>query len=123
MPGASFLAFDPSGTYGNDLFVSTSQDILRVSSSGTITPFSTADVNFMRFGPGGTWGHALYAGEYITNDLLTIATDGAASVFEPAWTATAGLDWGQGAGFNGDLIIGGGGITGTLWRVKPDGTH
>jgi len=62
-PGPGQLAFDPSGAYGTQLFVSSpaSSSIRTIDAGSNSNLFSTASSDYLGFGPGGSWGDGLYS--------------------------------------------------------------
>ncbi len=81
------IAFDPSGSYGGDLFVAdegAADVVWRVTPGGDVSVFAAfARPTAIAFGPGGAFGDALYVLDHVgaESTLYTLTPDGVASVF------------------------------------------
>lgn len=120
------IAFDPTGGYGNDLFVTTgfSGPMHSLDLAGTATGFSSLDATYIKFGPGGVWGAGMYATTYggAGVGIATVDAAGVATSFAGGFVAPEGFDWAQGVQFAGDLFVTDF-STGEIWRVKSNGTR
>jgi hypothetical protein len=124
------VEFDPTGVYGNDLFV-TNQfvgPLRKVDTLGAFTTFSLHDTNYVKFGPGGAWGTGLYATGFDGTPQAGIATidpSGVATPFAVFGSSAYGFDWASGTGFGGDLFVTEQGddpvADGAIYRVTSDG--
>lgn len=115
--------FDPSGAYGNDMFVAQaySGPIYKVDEFGTATTWSTVPSLYMRFGPGGAWGTGMYATSQSAVGIVTIDAAGVPTNFATGFTNPEGFDWAYGTGFDGDMFAPD--VTaGQIWRIQSDGT-
>lgn len=126
-PSVSDVTFDPTGSYGNDLFaIEYFGGISTVDQFGAIAPFSPGVTSsYFRFGPGGAWGTGLYA---TSNDvspgigIITVDIAGTPALFSGGMNIPEQFDWAFGGGFGGDMFVANFGNAEIL-RVKPDGTY
>jgi hypothetical protein len=121
--GPGDCVFDPSGAYGDELFVVSaySGPIYKVDEFGTATSWSTVPSLYMKFGPGGAWGTGMYATSQSAVGIVTIDMAGAATNFATGFTSPEGFDWAYGTGFDGDMFASDV-TTGEVWRIQSDGT-
>lgn len=109
------VAVDPSGAFGNDLFIDGGSGglhgVFRVDELGNTTLFSSVG-GVGKFGPGGAWGVGLYG------DGVVLDPDGTATPFPGGFGLT--FDWAFGPGFEGDMFSR---CPGGICRVKPDGSR
>lgn len=118
-------AVDPTGAFNSDLFFQAAGEaapgipprpagIYRIDATGVESLWSSLRYGPMRFGPGGAWGSDLFV------DGVILAPAGTATPFPVHFT---GFAWVDGPGFGGDMFARiEGDPTGSIWRVKPDGT-
>ncbi len=120
----SDCVFDPSGAYGNDMFVVTaySGPIYKVDEFGTPTVWSAVPGLYMKFGPGGAWGSGMYATSQSAIGIVTVDAAGVATNFSTGFTNPEGFDWATGTGFGGDMFVPDV-TTGEIWRVDDTGTR
>jgi|GEM_PF-7059101 len=120
----SDLAFDPSGSYGSDLFATEFQgSIFTVDPTGVVSPFSTVSALYLKFGPGGAWGTGLYASTTTPGPGISqVSPAGVATVFSGGFSQPEQFDWATGGSFGGDMFVADV-ITHQVWRVHSDGTR
>ena len=120
-PGSIVIA--PAGSpFGDFMYGTTafSGPIVRINSSGTVTPWLTLNSTYLKFGPGGDWGFDLYSTNTLGPPNSQIVSISSAKLVTPRVTGLVnpeGFDW----GFGGDLFSADLGAN-TIYRVKPDGT-
>src|SRR5262249_27638385 len=108
------VAFDPTGRYGSDLFLSTPKEIERTDRSGSVASFAPVSGGMIRFGPGGAWGDDLYA---VGAGGVRVDESGIATLFPGGFGE---FDWGSGAGFEGDMFARCAPGSTDLCRIHPD---
>lgn len=89
------LAFDPTGAYGGDLFVTddgNADRVWRVAPSGAISSFAQFDrPTALAFGPGGAFGESMYVLDHdgLTSTVYTVDPAGNAALFATGFRSAA----------------------------------
>ena len=123
---ASYVRFDPTGVYSNDLFANhfLSTPIETIDPSGTVvTPFSSVNSVAFNFGPGiAGWDSMLYSNDNAAGEIVKIDTGGTSTTFSVGYGAQVeGFDWAFGPGWGDDMFVADYTLS-TYFRVQPDGS-
>ncbi len=118
-----WVAVDPTGDLGYDLFVQTEAEILRMDAAGDVSTFEadSSATGPWRFGPGGSWGTSPCAIGFAPGQgggLVRISPDGTLLLVSKG--SGRDFDWAAGERFGGDLFLS---APGEVFRVKPDGSR
>jgi hypothetical protein len=123
VPSPVSNTFDPSGAYGNDMFVTTGYTgpIYQVDEFGAATVFAMLPALYIKFGPGGAWGSGMYSTSQSAVGIVTVDMAGVVTNFATGFTSPEGFDWAPGPFFLGDMFATDV-SAGQIWRIKDDGT-